>query len=372
MDINEAPAVKYLSLQSDSFLIAAGMTKLMVVYPASNHIERWDLLTLQREVEERLPPGVEVRGIAMGSASNGPLLVGRGDDKRRTGFINFLDIFTLKTLSTKDRLGPHPHKNWPVRASANGRAFAARSGWNPLWILKEDALSDSTLPGNHLFVVPGPDGQDVYTPEGIFSLNGQRTGALGNYCLPAVHGPFSMGLHFNDEPLHLKGEQRPNALSIHLGMEKEPIAKLKDIEFGYGVNRIDSGWMATDRRIHFIPQAKLIVTIPDSGRRALLHRFDVAEALAKTGREYLIVMSEPVRSAKRGQLYRYQLSVLSKRNPVKYELEKAPKGMTVSPTGKVEWPVPGAFPDSVSSVAIAVRDDSGQTINQTWNIEIKK
>ena len=54
-----------------------------------------------------------------------------------------------------------------------------------------------------------------------------------------------------------------------------------------------------DRRIFLIPSAKVLITIPETNDRLVLHRFDLDAALDKSGVDYLFVMSEPPSGARK-------------------------------------------------------------------------
>src|SRR5262249_57896922 len=126
----------------------------------------------------------------------------------------------------------------------------------------------------------------------------------------------------------------------------------------------------TDRRVHFIPDAKLLVTIPDTKDKLVLHRFDLDAALDKAGIDYLFVTSRPPALAGKGIEYRYQIAVKSKKGGVKYKLDAAPKGMSVSPAGLVRWSVPADLDDKDVDVILSVTDASGQEALHTFKIGI--
>ena len=46
-----------------------------------------------------------------------------------------------------------------------------------------------------------------------------------------------------------------------------------------------------DKRFHLVPQAGLLITIPNSHDRLVLRRLDLDEALNRAGRDYLVVAS---------------------------------------------------------------------------------
>src|SRR5262249_26760577 len=81
-DVNQAKVATYLPIAEDNVKIAAGMDKLMAALPTSNILQRWNLLTGEREVSAPLPLAGTLTGVCMGSASNGPLLIQtKGNDQ---------------------------------------------------------------------------------------------------------------------------------------------------------------------------------------------------------------------------------------------------------------------------------------------------
>jgi hypothetical protein len=133
----------------------------------------------------------------------------------------------------------------------------------------------------------------------------------------------------------------------------------------------DRGKLSIDKRVHFFPTAELLVTIPASRDELVLRRLSVIESAEKTGGDYLFVTSLPPRTAAAGQSYDYVLSVKSKRGGVRCTLDSGPEGMTVSPEGKVHWPVPADETPTHASVVISVSDASGQKLVHTFKVAVQ-
>ena len=91
---------------------------------------------------------------------------------------------------------------------------------------------------------------------------------------------------------------RKVALGVHLLGDSRPLFTLPDMML-----TSDEQWVrhdfTADKRLHFLPDHKLLVTIPEAGDRLVLYRFDVAEALEKSGIDYLFVTSQPPTAAQR-------------------------------------------------------------------------
>ena len=129
-DVNEAKVVKYLPVAEDNILFAAGMDKLMVILPDKQLIQRWNLRTLEREVTAQLPINEKIYTVAMGSASDGALILGGPGLNGHAGLpLRFLDIQTLREAESSDQkgnggmVGTHPQYPHQMRVSADGRTI---------------------------------------------------------------------------------------------------------------------------------------------------------------------------------------------------------------------------------------------------------
>ena len=74
-DVNLAQVVGSIPLQADGVHFAAGLEDVVVLQEGAGTIERFSMKTLDREVAAALPIRGVIKAVAMGSASNGPLLV---------------------------------------------------------------------------------------------------------------------------------------------------------------------------------------------------------------------------------------------------------------------------------------------------------
>ena len=127
LDVNERKIVKYLPAAGDQPLIAAGLEKLVVAYPQQNLIQRWNLLTFEKEVTVNSPFQGTIRALCMGHASFGPILVA-AQGERFGGGMQFLSLDNFKTFNPEAK----PNQNFGdghfLHASANGRFFGMRNG----------------------------------------------------------------------------------------------------------------------------------------------------------------------------------------------------------------------------------------------------
>ncbi len=209
----------------------------------------------------------------------------------------------------------------------------------------------------------------IYTARGRFTDQVKPIGGDGkavDYCLPAHHGDYFLSIKLGDRLRRSK-----NVLSVHLGGDKQPFATLPGIELPDDINAWDREAITTDQRVHLIPAAKLIMTIPVTNDKLVLHRFDPEEALEKSGLDYLIVTSQPPATVKRGTEFRYQVVVKSKKGGVKFKIESGPQGMIVSDKGLVTWTVPPTESLRAREVILRITGAGGQERFQTFKVNVQ-
>ena len=173
-DVNEAKVTHHIPLADADVGFAAGLNKLMIVLRGNNMIQRWDLTTFKRETEAPLPINGVVKAIAIGSASDGPLLVhwSEGTEELARAFTSFLDIHTLKLLETSVWQG-HYRDALHYRASADGQTFgfwnSSSTGDRGDIIMMGGLAKKQEWHSEASHVVPGPDGKVLFTSNGVFS-----------------------------------------------------------------------------------------------------------------------------------------------------------------------------------------------------------
>jgi hypothetical protein len=376
-DANEARLVHYFPLDEVEVKFAAGMNKILVALPAARTVQRWDLLTRKRDLTVPLTAEGKLAGLAMGSASSGPLLISL---KREPfgGRLVFVDPATLRERDP-DAKGTFDHGAF-LRASADGTLFTLRDGvgGEPHTVRTLSRRGGATAAQQSWgfsgsVLAPSPDGRFVYSASGVFTrelrpLFGKpKNGTLTRPFIPAVHGNFFMRLEPRD------WDKLGGNLSFFLEGQERPLARLDGVE-GVAAERIAYGQLRDtlthDQRVFFIPDAKLVVTIPASNDRLILYRFDIEAAMEKSGIDYLVVTSRPPDTAVRGAEYRYALRVKAKKGGVKYRLDSGPEGMKVAADGRLGWAVPAEFGEAEVSVILTVSDAAGQEIFHTFRVAV--
>jgi hypothetical protein len=228
-------------------------------------------------------------------------------------------------------------------------------------------------------LAPSPDGRFIYTSSGVYNdelkkLHPQGPGGGGGSFVPAAHGAYFMRLEANAEGGRPFGDiPKSGKISFYLAGNYTPLAHLGGVEgvttehISYGSNR-DSFTHAD--RVHFIPNAKLILSIPITNDRVELRRFDPVEAMDKAGIDYLIVTSDPPNFAQLGKRYAYSLEVKSKKGGVKLKLDSGPAGMKLSGERDLVWDVPADCKELNPTVIITVSDATGQELFHTFTISV--
>lgn len=361
-DVSEARVTRYIPLAEGNIAYAAGLDAVVVGLRGAGKLERWSLTSFELEKSVPAPFKEEIGTILMGHGSDGPVVV--------NGF--FLDLTTLRQLPVLDQKG-HERPlggGWRI-PSSDGTVFGA---WNThlspssaTTFVYEGGVVKRYDEGELRHVIPGPDGKAVYTGKGIVSRTLQRgdaDDATYGYCLPAVQGDYFLSLT-------TASGGKGGGFTVYLRGLKNPIAKLDKADHGLSFDGWDRENFGPWRRVYLIPDAKVIVVLPPSNDQVVLYKFDPEVALEKSGLNYLLVTSRPPREIKAGTTLVYPITVKAKHPAVAFKLGSGPKGMTVSPAGRLTWAVPAeAVGDQ--EVILTVSDGTGQDVFHTFTIRVVK
>lgn len=394
-DASAGRVVKELDAPEGDLHLAAGMEKLIVL--TAEGIQRWSLTTFEREATAQLPVRGKVRAVAVGAASNGPLLVIATDDPVFDPDLRdewaLVDIRSLKPISLNDELQPfpgprpgpplrperprdpeNPLARTRARATADGRAFAVWSGQEP----EATAAGPRTLAlsGNELVQYqrkstrrfrqsPGRPDRLLYGGRNLHAtqlLSLQEARPLGRAWAPVVDGPYFLAFQ-PDLP------NGPEGIAIfHTGLDR-PLAFLPARDLGLQPEALrDPAELPFDKRVHFLAAAKVLVVVPTTNDRLVVRRFDPEEALAKLDGDYLFVVSQPPQAVKAGDTFRYPIEVRSNQGGLHYRPEQGPAGMEVSEGGRLAWRVPLNQGMPETDIVISIRDRTGREIFHSFSI----
>ncbi len=268
-----------------------------------------------------------------------------------------------------------------LRAAADGTAFGAwRTSVSPA------GLAVLNYAGNEIkgryehtsthYVVPGADGKLLYTGIGRFSADLKSLEEPGHAVamVPAFGGEYYLSIKFPQGEGPVVWNQQPTEQNVtvgfHLVGEGRTLATLSDISLvpPQPYSRQD---LSFDQRLFFLPAAKMLVCIPQSDDRLLLRRFDIETAMERSGIDYLFVTSQPPTRAFKGSNFHYQIKTKSRKGGLKYALESAPPGMTISETGNVSWAVPQDATEEEVTVIVSIRAASGQERFHTFRLTVR-
>lgn len=371
--------VKFVPLADDDALIAAGLNHLLIAYPKQRLLARHPFATFERDKVMSVPttkPTWAVHGIGMGSASNGPLLVGAGEHPWGGEFF-LIDVLTMRRVpgsEIKDS-GVQAERDVRIWAAPDGRAFTARAGafGNPsAFQSRPTGWAKASIPFDPPLL--GADGQTVYGNGQLATVGGQpvgeKRGGHGKavWYVPAAQGPFFVS--FNERAYgEWPKERKYPEVQIHAGRDARPLVTFPElpetaefVDFFFGKTK------PLDQHVFFLPFAKVLAILPAARDRIHLRPVDLKAELARSKTDYLLVASTPP-AAIAGQAYRYSPDVWSSKGGVRLKLESGPAGLKLD-GGAVTWDVPAAFNGAAANVILAVSDAGNQETFHTFEVPV--
>jgi S1-C subfamily serine protease len=390
-DVNAADVVKSIPLAADDVLVAAGATKLVIVYPALRQIERWDFATLTQD-RSLGPSPIDgtIAALAMGSDSEGPMLLAwnRPSKEAQPFQFSFLDIHDIKLLrvglvfTSGELLGLplSPGGGFFVEGGSScrsaGRLSASPGGatfakWPVGQAPRPDLLALHADGSTVRFFVRStnqPIGYMIPIGSGRSMLT-FHAGTINEPLLPDSAGatenrPPLEPLISSPDPTYILRLRGGGAVTIQLAADNSEVLSVTGLDEMAALPGSDWAMVddriTADKRFLLIPRAGLLVTIPPSNDRIVFRRLDIAESLARLPGEFLFVSSQGDLIAKPGQPLRHQLDVLSKKGGVTVALDRGPKGLSVSPQGLVSWQVPDGRQGAEETAVLLVSDASGR------------
>jgi hypothetical protein len=328
---------------------------------------------LERDRRANLPVDGEIQSMAMGAASDGPLMmIYRGKNHASHAFIDAettnllsLEVVASKPVSYSARL-----RN--LSAADSGSLFCAWAGVNSggqasfrVFAGKVTVVQEAHQRGH---AVPGPLGERIYS--GVYGpLLPDLTPAPNSppgtrCCLPSSQAAYYLGLskagpHRVQTVLSIYGrELAAPLLSLPPTISMPPVDTIKP-----------EGIFPYDKRCHLVPQLNLLAIVPTGCHLVRIYKVDIQESLRARGIDYLFVTSSPPRYVKPGGTYRYLVKVAASAKSVSYALDACPPGMTVSPSGEVLWNVP-ADASAPGGVIIHIKGSDGQSTYHTFQLRL--
>lgn len=378
-DVNEAKIVKYLPMAESGAIVAAGMDKLFVCLPNAGVIQRWSLRTFERDLLVPSPLKGNLTAACMGWASDGPLLLTSATSDRfaRGGESLFVSARTLKPLELRTRQEPfRATLGVDARPSGDGTMFTCMDGSRSVhvYVIRDGLVTHHRGDTSSFISAPAADGSfictmiGVYTPEmtEVFPKTPQH-GIITSPFVASKQGRMFMRIGEG-------GHNEVKPLNFFFYGNDRPIATMPNFtEFNSQANTYgdEARRLSADRRYLLLPDAEVIVALLAANDRLILKRFDMRALLEKSGTDYLLVTSQPPRLAVRGQTYRYDLAILSKKGGLQCKIESGPAGMQTTPDGKLTWDVPADYREGKADVIMTVADSGGQQVFHNFKVVVK-
>jgi hypothetical protein len=270
IDLTLGKQVLTLDAPADN-LLAANSDLLLVISPYENRVNRWSFAEPKKSRTGQLPFPGEVRAVAMGHASAGPLLVFwvEGIEPLSNGYFSVVDPQSMRSEllsnpSARQRSGMpqsrHARDDVRLRAAANGSAFG-------VWVTSHSPMGVEVLfPGrfplsvySHTtmgYLLPMADGSGLCTSEGLLSIDLVRKRST-DPCIPGASPEYFLSISGHD-------------IQVCRAADGSVVERITPTEKFFDATGLTPGPLPFDQRFHLIPQLNLLVLIPPSSDRLIL------------------------------------------------------------------------------------------------------
>ena len=312
LDVSQGKIVKYFSATDDQTLIAASANHFVIISQDQGVISRYNLTTFKRELTRTIPFNRPIQYVAMGSNSQGPLIVRWTDGTTALDRANF-GCVDLKTLEESKEIAwcPNPLQWWEkpptdrfrnsnlIRASSNGKVFTI-NGIGPYEIKDTDTSSSnskasrqvvplckpSILTRNHL--IPAKNGDYFVTGGQLLDSKLKPLQGKANKrdyrvaIIPSISGSYYLRFvraGMGGEGHYPEGESKPSTSLFHFG-NRQPLAFIPDLKPPTPLGN-NSGFNTPlpDTKLFFVPELKVVVSaIPTEDDVLIMRRLDIREA----------------------------------------------------------------------------------------------
>lgn len=283
-DVREAKVVREISVPDPNVLVAGGMNLFVIYQPGKNTIDRWTCDRLEQQPAAKLLFTDPVKALAMGCASNGPLVVALGGSRRsqlKGATLAYLDPVTLREIDVvvsgvENPFGIGPaDKTAIIRVSANGKVV---TGWSPE---RPTGTECDVIDGRRVTrywnlhapsqLLPGPDGGLLFGRGETFRHGMQGGRGLQPdspvFYVPAVSGNWYVDVR--GPRLGGPGDDvRAEAVTIHRVGNIVPSATFDAVD-DIDLSRAEQG---LDQTVILVPEAKVLITVAGPKRTKLVLR----------------------------------------------------------------------------------------------------
>jgi len=371
VDLTLGRIVKELPLPSDDARFVAGNDSLLIIQPAQGLVQSYSLSTFKRTGIGKLA-AEPIKHLRMGYASSGPLWVWSPGKE-----IYAVDIATLKPIALRGvkRNGEERH-DYDIRVSPDGKTLTTwHGGIGPtgfeLSRLVDNTLVDAGSEGgyshNRRYFQPNANGSLVLCHVATgFVLSGnlkplQCDLVKDSFPIVTADPRYFLGVKAFDERPIKGGNASPPTIRVQVfaASNLQPIYTMENVELNL--------W-AKEPTVVFLPQQKLLAVIPENPDRVIIRTLDLSDLAAGGGGE-LAVTSVPPTTAAPGLNFAYDIETIPGTGLI-YKLESGPRGMKVSPQGKVTWTVPVKPQQTRESVIMSVRDAKMNEVLHTFDLTL--
>jgi hypothetical protein len=290
-DTSTLKVVGHVSLSTDDLLFAAGMDKLVVIYPTNRIIVRYSLIPRKAENTTGKPEGPPLKTeddkpletlqrpifAVMGSGTAGPLILGGvpGQNNASKMALTFLDIESFKEVKIDNAEGDFQVTTATaaqLRASTDGKTLGLwRTQLTPSGV-QVARLEGNTIKGAYSKdsageVTPGPDGQKVYTEQGVYDLSAKPEGPR-TATIPAIEGAGYLTL---SGPANGK-----RSVAVFGSAADKPLAtfdgNLPGFDGTYDPFERNNPNLSLDQRLFWVSDAGVLIVIPPAADRVHVYR----------------------------------------------------------------------------------------------------
>jgi WD40 repeat protein len=268
-DTTQGKIVGTLPVKAENVLVAGSMDHVVVVYPDSNTVERWNLDKLEREAEGKFTSRQKVSTIVMGNAGAGPVILGGPQAQNNASKMSlmFLDLASLKEVRIDQVDGNHGvsfGSRAHLRASGDGSLLGAWYDALDPTGLQIVRLQGNSIHGEYVRDSVGyvhPASSRIYTSKGMYDLKGQPI-SKREAVIPAVQGEGYVTV--------TDIENGGKLISVFQGNDDKPTDAFDTLP-GFDGRKDpferDQAIRFWDKRLFLIPSAKILVGIPPQADR---------------------------------------------------------------------------------------------------------
>jgi len=309
--------------------------------------------------------------MGMGSGSYGPVMV-KVDNSHR-GTLEFVDLETLEkidvTWSKKKPSLSHPVNFNPtlICASAAGRVFSV-SNEGVMRLEGSNVTQYSSIRVSNGPSIPSSDGSRVvYNGKILKCPLIQVSEQSVNYgmTVPAISAPYFISYKWPGP-----SDRAPVTQTAKLyWFEDLQLLATFESTGPFTDGRMQGKTISSAlRRVFLVPQSNILATFAKTSDKLVLHRLDVEQLLAESGKDYFYVDSMAPPLARLKSKFEYQVKAKAKHGGLKYSLEAAPTGMQVSSLGKITWEVPQGYGEERVNVIVEIENSKGRSVFHPFEI----